>query len=157
MKDLFAIEQTVLDLSPEERLSIRKEKSIPLIDAITKRLKEVQSEQSLPRSKLTQAIGYYLGLEKHLKNYTLHPDAHISNNAAERAIRPLTLGRKNWLFMGSEKGGKASAILLSLVQTCRNCNVNPQEYLEDVMRKLLSHNSQKLHELLPHEWAKSRS
>jgi len=56
-----------------------------------------------------------------------------------------------------KKEASASAILLSLVQTCRNCNVNPQEYLEDVMKKLLCHNSQRLHELLPHEWTNSLS
>jgi transposase len=76
---------------------------------------------------------------------------------AERAIRPLAIGRKNWLFMGSEEGGKAAAVLLSLVQSCRAVGVNPREYLEDVMRRLMDHSVQKLNELLPAEWAAIRN
>jgi hypothetical protein len=71
---------------------------------------------------------------------------------AERAIRPLAIGRKNWLFFGSIDGGEAGAIILSLVQTCRGLGINPEEYLEDIFRRLMSHNAQKLHELLPDQW-----
>ncbi len=60
--------------------------------------------------------------------------------------------RKNWLFVGSEDGGKASATLLSLVQTCRNLNINPQEYLEDVLRRIMGHPAQQIKELLPDRW-----
>jgi len=87
-----------------------------------------------------------------LKNYTTNAYARLDNNVAERAIRPLTIGRKNWLFFGSEDGGEAGAILLSLVQTCRGLGINPREYLEDVFRKLMGHNAAKLAELLPDEW-----
>ena len=79
-----------------------------------------------------------------------------SNNVAERAVRPLAIGRKNWLFVGSELGGKAAAIILSLVQSCRAIGINPREYLEDILRRIMGHNSQKLHELLPDHWAKAR-
>ena len=65
--------------------------------------------------------------------------------------------RKNWLFVGSEDGGEAAAVILSLVQTCRGLGVNPREYLEDVMRRLMSHSVNKLNELLPNQWAKSRT
>ncbi len=70
--------------------------------------------------------------------------------------RPLAIGRKNWLFVGNEDGGKASAIVLSLVQTCRGLGINPREYLEDVMRRLMSHNAKKLDELLPDRWLAAR-
>jgi len=93
----------------------------------------------------------------YLKNYTKHPEARLDNNVAERAIRPLALGRKNWLFVGSEEGGEVAAILFSLVQSCKAIGVNPEEYLQDIMRRLMSHSSQKLHELLPDEWAKARA
>jgi transposase len=72
-------------------------------------------------------------------------------------VRPLAIGRKNWLFLGSSDGGEAGAILFSLVQTCRGLGINPREYLEGVMCKIMSHNSQKLHELLPDEWLKNRN
>ena len=67
-------------------------------------------------------------------------------------MRPFAIGRKNWLFAGNEIGGEAAAIILTLVQSCRALGVNPREYLEDVMRRLMAHNSIKLHELLPDQW-----
>lgn len=91
-----------------------------------------------------------------MKNYTLYPYARLDNNVAERAVRPLALGRKNWLFVGNEISGEATAILLSLIQTCRGLGINPREYLEDVMRRLMSHNAQKISELLPDQWAKAQ-
>ena len=80
----------------------------------------------------------------------------MDNNVAERAIRPLALGRKNWLFIGSLESGQATSVLLSLVQTCRGIGVNPNEYLEDIMRRFQSHPSSRLEELLPNVWAKNR-
>ncbi|WP_445083670.1 IS66 family transposase [Candidatus Neptunichlamydia sp. REUL1] len=87
----------------------------------------------------------------YLKNYLSDPEAQIDNNVAERAIRPLAIGRKNWLFVGSEKkrGGGATATLLSLVQTCRNLKINPREYLDDILRRVMSHPASKINELLP--------
>ena len=79
-------------------------------------------------------------------------DARLDNNVAERGIRPLTIGRKNWLFVGSEDGGKASATILSLVQTCRNLGINPQEYLEDVLRRIMRHPAKQIDKLLPDHW-----
>ena len=77
------------------------------------------------------------------------------NNPAERAIRPLAIGRKNWFFVGSKESGEAAATLLSLTQTCRALNINPRVYLEDVCRRMMGHSLKKLHELLPDEWLKA--
>jgi hypothetical protein len=79
------------------------------------------------------------------------------NNVAERALRPLAIGRKNWLFFGSEQGALAGSILLSLVQTCRGLGINPRDYLEDVMKRIMGHSNQKLHELLPDNWQQVRA
>ena len=106
----------------------------------------------MPKSKLHEALGYFCGLIPYLKNYTLHPFVRLDNNVAERAVRPLTIGRKNWLFFGSPDRGEAGAVLLSLVQTCRGLGINPREYLEDILCRFMGHNSQKLHELLPDQW-----
>ena len=100
-------------------------------------------------------MGYFIGLIPYLKNYTNYAYARLDNNVAERAVRPLAIGRKNWLFLGSEEGGEAAAIILSLIQTCRALKINPHEYLEDVMRRLISHPAQKIDELLPGNWIKS--
>jgi len=81
----------------------------------------------------------------------------LDNNVAERAVRLLPIGRKNWLFLESEEGGEAAAIILSLVQTCRAMNINSYEYLEDIIRCIMSHPFQNLNELLPRNWQKLNS
>jgi transposase len=153
---LFMLEKVAWSRSEEERLKIRQEKEVPIIDELITRIKaRLVDGKLLPKSKFREALGYFSSLIPHLKNYTRYAYARLDNNVAERAIRPLAIGRKNWLFVGSENGGKAAAIIFSLVQSCRAAGANPREYLEDVMRRLMSHNSQKLYELLPDQWLKS--
>jgi transposase len=138
-------------------LRIRQEKEVPIIDELIMGIKTRLFEgKILPKSKLKEALGYFMGLNPYLKNYTQHAFARLDNNVAERAVRPLAIGRKNWLFVGSPDGGEAAAIVFSLLQTCRALNINPRDYLEDVMRRLLDHPASKLHELLPDQWAISR-
>jgi len=153
---LFMLEKVAWARSAEEHLQIRQEKEVPIIDELITKIKaRLEDGQLLPKSKFREALGYFYSLIPYLKNYTRYAYARLDNNVAERAIRPLAIGRKNWLFVGSEDGGKAAAILFSLVQSCRAVSVNPREYLEDVMRRLMSHNSQKIHELLPDQWLKT--
>jgi len=157
IKYLFMLEKVAWARSPEKRVAIRLEKEVPIIDELISKIKGRLIEgKILPKSKLREAIGYFCGLIPYLKNYTKSPWARLDNNVAERAMRPLALGRKNWLFFGSVDGGEAGAVILSLVQTCRGLGINPQEYLEDVMRRLMGHSAQKLHELLPDEWAQAK-
>lgn len=154
---LFMLEKVAWAQTPEERLRIRKEKEIPIIDELIGRIKaRLTDGKILPKSKFREALGYFCGLIPYLKNYTEHPFARLDNNVAERAIRPLAIGRKNWLFFGSKDGGEAGAILLSLVQTCRGLGINPREYLEDVFRRIMGYNSQKLEELLPDRWCDAK-
>ncbi len=103
-----------------------------------------------------EGLGDSCGLIPYLKNYTQHPFARLDNNVAERAVRPLAIGRKNWLFFGSPAGGEAGGIIYSLVQTCRGLGVNPREYLEDVGRRLMGHKTCEIDELLPDRWAANR-
>jgi len=157
IKYLFMLERVAWARSPEERLRIRQEKAVPIIDELIEAIKQKLIEGHFPkRSKFRLALGYFVSLIPYLKNYTKHPMARLDNNIAERAIRPLAIGRKNWLFMGSKNGGESAAVLISLVQTCRNLDINPQEYLEDIMRRIMSHSTHKLHELLPDNWLASR-
>lgn len=154
---LFMLERVAWARSPEERLRIRLEKEAPIIDELIEKIKKKSMDgKILPKSKLSKAIGYFCGLIPYIKNYINHPYARLDNNPAERAIRPLAIGRKNWLFFGSEQGGQAAAILLSLIQTCRGLGINPREYLEDVFRRIMSHSAKKLHELLPDQWLRQR-
>lgn len=156
MQQLFELEEDAWIKPPNERLRIRQEIEVPIIDGLTKIIKERLIDGTvLPKSNFREALGYYCSLIPYLKNYTLYPWARLDNNVAERAVRPIALGRKNWLFLGNDEGGEAAAVILSLVQTCRALHVNPRIYLEDVMGKLMDHNSQKLAELLPHNWMKN--
>lgn len=155
---LFMFERIAWTKSPEERLRIRQENEVPIIDKIIAACKErLIKGKLLPKSKLREALGYICGLIPHLKNYTKHAYARLDNHVSERAVRPLAIGRKNWLFVGSDKGGRAAAVILSLIQTCRGLGVNPREYLEDVMRRLMGHSAHKVNELLPDQWAAARS
>src|SRR5690606_19917420 len=152
---LFLFERVAWNRTAEERLKIRQEKEVPIIDELISAVKKKLSEgKVLPKSKLKEALGYLYSLVPYLKNYTKDPWARIDNNVAERAVRPLAIGRKNWLFFGNEEGGKAAAVLLSLVQTCRGLKINPRVYLEDVLRRFMSHPYQRLDELLPQNWKK---
>jgi hypothetical protein len=154
---LFMLEKVAWTRSEEERLHIRREKEEPIIDELITRIRsKLYSGGILPKSKLREALGYFAGLIPYLKTYLSHPYARLDNNVAERAVRPIAIGRKNWLFVGSPEGGEAAAIIFTLVQTCRGLGINPHEYLEDVMRRIMGHNSQKLHELLPDQWARLR-
>lgn len=155
INDLFLLERDAWNISEEERLQIRREKEVPIIDELIFLIKDkLVNGKAMAKSKFKEALGYFCSLIPYLKNYTTHPYARLDNNVAERAVRPLALGRKNWLFLGSEEGGEAAAVLLSLVQTCRSLNVNPREYLEDVMRRIQSHCFQRIEELLPDRWIK---
>lgn len=156
MKYLFMLERIAWSRSEEERLKIRKEQEVPIIDELISAIKNrLVNGSILPQSKFKEALGYFMGLIPFLKNYIHYPFARLDNNVAERAVRPLAIGRKNWLFFGSEEGGEAAAIILSLIQTCRALNINPRVYLEDVMVRLMSHCSTKLDELLPEKWIKA--
>jgi transposase len=158
IQQLFAIEEIAWTLAPIERVQLRQTEALPIIEALIDRIKKRLIEGIvLPKSKFKEALGYFCSLIPYLKNYTQYPSARLDNNPAERAIRPLAIGRKNWLFLGSEKSGEAAATLYSLVQTCRALNINPRTYLEDVCRRIMGHSAQKLYELLPDEWLKGQT
>lgn len=158
IKYLFMFERVAWNRTENERLWIRQNKELPIINELISLVKDKLIEgKILAKSKFKEALGYFCSLIPYLKNYIEHPYARLDNNVAERAVRPLVMGRKNWLFLGNEEGGEAAAVILSLVQTCRSLGINPREYLEDIMRRLMSHNSQKLEELLPDNWLKAKS
>jgi transposase len=157
IQKLFQIEEAAWAASSEERLKVRQTQETLLIDELIDKIKpKLHDGKVLPKSKLREALGYFCSLIPYMKNYTLYPNARLDNNVAERAIRPLAIGRKNWLFFGSREGGDAAAVLLSLVQTCRGLQVNPREYLEDLFRRFMGHPANRLEELLPDRWALGR-
>ena len=152
---LFMFERIAWLSNSEKRLEIRQKHEKPIVDQIFKALKvKVTDSTLLPKSKLATAIGYMLNYERNFRLYLSDPNIRMENNTAERALRKVVIGRKNWLFFGSRRGGEAAAVMYSLVQTCRVMQINPLEYLTDIFKRLMAHPSNKLHELLPDQWAK---
>jgi transposase len=148
---LYKIEAECAELRPEPRHQIRQERSRPLMDNLFIRIEELKA-QTIPSEPLRKAVDYALNqrqaLYRYLEDGRLKPD----NNIAENAIRPLALGRKNWLFAASERGARATALFLGLIQSCKACRVNPWEYLDDLLRRIMSHPINRLRELLPDQW-----
>ena len=156
MRQLFLVERHVSAMTADERLRIRIDFEAPIVEALFAEVLAYR-QKLLPSSALGKACDYLLSHRKNFERYLADPDLRMDNNPAERGLRKLVLGRKNFVFVGSDRGGEAMAGLYSLVQTCRAMEINPLEYLEDVMRRILDHNSQKLHELLPDQWACARA
>jgi hypothetical protein len=158
IRHLFMLERVAWARSPEERLRIRQQIEKPVLTELTQLVKErILAGGLLPKSNFAKALNYYMGLAPYLPNYLGNADARLDNNVAERGLRPLTIGRKNWLFVGSEDSGRSAATILSLVQTCRHLGINPQEYLEDVLRRIMNHPAKRIHELLPDLWLAAKN
>jgi transposase len=114
------LERVAWARSPEERLRIRQGKEVPIIDELIEKVKaKLIDGKILPKSKLKEAMGYFCSLIPYLKNYTKDAFARLDNNVAERAIRPLAIGRKNWLFFGSPDGGEAGVESMYMVPSFR--------------------------------------
>lgn len=153
---LYAVEESVRGLSDEERYRGRLTRSKPIIDRIQEeqgRLKAI----CLPKSPLGEALGYmqrqWNALVRFLDDGRLLPD----NNNAERQLRTVALGRKNWLFAGSLAGAKRAAILYSLVQCCRLAGIDCWIYFRDVLLQVATLPHQRIHELAPDRWAEARA
>jgi hypothetical protein len=103
----------------------------------------------LPKSSIGQAITYTLGLWNRLTRYVQNGQVEIDNNLIENSIRPVALGRKNYMFAGSHEAAQQAAMIYSFLGTCKINNVEPYQWLRDVLKKLPDHSIQKLEELLP--------
>ena len=150
---LYRLERSV-ESGPEHddtRLRMRREQALPQLEAILERLK-AWSGPTPPKTPLGKAVSYAIDNWPFLIRYVEDPRRPLDNNPAEQTIRPVALGRKNWLFMGSERGGRAAAVYMTLVATCKRAQVNPFDYLRDVFARLMAHSTHKLDDLLPGNW-----
>jgi len=138
------------------RQSIRQEKSLPLLNKIAKDLRAADA-QYLPQSLTSKAITYTLALWERLLVYTRHGHMEIDNNLIENAIRPTAVGKKNWLFFGSKEAGQTSAIIYSLLESCRMLGINPQEYLRDVLPRLPTMTNHTARQFTPSKWKAARN
>ena len=149
---LFDIERSINGLPAEQRLAVRQEQSAPLVAALEAWMREERRKLSR-HSDVAGAIDYML---KRWASFTRFLDDGricLTNNAAERALRGLALGRKAWLFAGSDRGGQRAALLYSLIVTAKLNDVDPQAWLADVLARIAEHPANRLDELLPWNWA----
>ena len=149
--DLFAVETTIQGRSPAERQRARAERSTPILDALKAYLEATLARVS-GKSPLAKAIRYATSRWEALTRFVADGRLELSNNAAERAIRPLTLGRRNYLFAGSDAGGRRAATFYTLITTARLNGVDPQAWLTDVISRIADHPMSRLNELLPWTW-----
>jgi transposase len=145
------VETPCADMKSEERRLFRQEHAAPLLAGIFEKL-EALRPQTTPSEPLRKAIDYALNQRKALCRYLEDGRLRPDNNLAENAMRPVALGRKNWLFVGSERGGRAAALFMSLVRSCKDRGINPWEYFDDMLRRIMSHPVNRLRELLPDQW-----
>jgi transposase len=156
-KKLYAVEDKIKELSLLEKCNIRQVQSLPVFKEFKNWLESITEAQALPKSPIRQAINYCLKNWDALIRYTSDGELSIDNNAAERLMKPIALGRKNWLFFGSDKGGKTAAVLFSMTQSAKRHRLNMFAYIEDVLKRLPGQPVSKLHELLPDLWAKQQT
>jgi len=149
--ELYKIEKRIKNDSPEERLRVRNKEARRWLARILLWLRKNKGI-FLPQSPINKAIAHALKIRRSLTRYTKDGRLPIDNNLAENGIRPIALGRKNWLFLGSETGGQTAAILMTFCTTCRKLKINTWEYLADVLRRINTHPMSKIDELLPDHW-----
>jgi len=147
---LFSLENKWKDLSPEERHKKRQEEAQPLAEAF---FRWANSVHALPKSALGKALNYALEQKPWLMNVYLDGRLELSNNRAERSIRPFVIGRKNWLFSSSQKGAKSSSVIYSIIETAKENGLKPFEYLEYLFTMMPNTTTAAIDSLLP--WAEN--
>lgn len=138
IRRLYEVERQARDLDAAARRALRQSESGPVLTQLKAWLDE-QSPSVLPKSPLGVAIGYALSQWTALTRYLEDGILDIDNNAAERALRRVAVGRKNWMFAGSDEGGRRAAVIYSLVASCARLKINPYDYLRDVLERLPTH------------------
>jgi transposase len=144
-------EAKMMGLAGAARKTLRQTKSLPILADIKIYL-ERERATVLPKSPEGTAISYTLSNWEALVRYCDDGDLEIDNNGAERSLRGIAVGRRNWTFLGSDNGGRTAAILTSITASCKRLGVDPFEYLRDVFQRISTHPRSRLHELLPNEW-----
>ncbi len=148
---LFAIEREINGVTPEGRVRVRNERSRPLVVALETWLRGQRARLS-GRSDTAKAIDYSLKRWTPLTRFLDDGRLCMSNNAAERALRGIAVGRHNWTFMGSDEGGRRAAAIYALIETAKLNDIDPRAWLADVLARLPDHPAKRIRELLPWNW-----
>jgi transposase len=153
LRKLYLIERHAREhkLDAAQRKALRQEKSAPILAALKPRL-EMQRDQCLPQSPLGKAVKYVLAEWTPLMRYLEDGRVEIDNNLTENAIRPSAVGKKNWMFIGHPEAGWRSAVIYSVIVSCRRVGIDPWEYMPDVLRRLPSMKQSEVASILPARW-----
>lgn len=156
MKILYAVEDEARqkNMDHHQRRALREEKTIPVLQELHTWLKD-NLMHTTPQSLIGKAFAYSLRRWDKLCLYTTDGKLEIDNNLIENAIRPVALGRKNYLFAGSHDSAQRAAVVYSILASCKIANINPVEYLTDVLSKIADHPINTIDELLPERWGKA--
>ena len=152
---LFAIEREINGLAPQQRVGVRTERSRPLIIELESWLREQRARVS-KNSDTGKAIDYSLKRWAALTRFLDDGRLCMSNNAAERELRAIAVGRRNWTFAGSDEGGRRAAAIYTLIETAKLNDVDPQAWLADVLARLPDHPAKRIDDLLPWNWQVER-
>jgi len=148
---IFDIEREINGRSIDQRVAVRRDRVAPLVSELEIWMRQEYGKLSR-HSDVAKAMNYMLSRWQAFTRFLDDGRICITNNAAERALRGIALGRKSWLFAGSDRGGERAAVIYTLIQTARLNDVNPQAWLADVLARINDHNVQKLDQLLPWNW-----
>jgi transposase len=153
---IFDIEREINGRSIDQRVAVRRERVAPLVAELETWMRQEYGKLSR-HSDVAKAMNYMLSRWQTFTRFLDDGRICITNNAAERALRGIALGRKSWLFAGSDRGGERAAVIYTLIQTARLNEVDPQAWLADVLARINDHNVQKLDQLLPWHWKNERA
>ncbi len=148
---IFEIERAINGKPAAERLAVRQEHSAPLVADLEIWMRTERAKLSR-HNDVAKAMDYMLARWASFSRFLSDGRICVSNNAAERAIRSLALGRRNWLFAGSDRGGQRAAMVYSLITTAKMNGIDPQAWLADVLDRIANHPAHRLDELMPWNW-----
>jgi transposase len=156
-RQLYELERAAKEnhFDDAQRLQMRQDLALPILEKFHAWL-VAEHARGLPKSPLTEALGYALNNWSALIRYTEAGFLEIDNNVAEREMKRIAIGRKNWLFVGSAKGGQTAAVLFSFTSTCHRLGIDPWAYLQDVLTRLPTTPAEQLAALLPDRWQAAR-
>jgi hypothetical protein len=152
---LYVLEKRIKEenLAHQDKKSFRQKHSLPLVEEIFSQLRQASLQYILlPSNPMSEAVNYALKREQHLRVFLQDPAVPLDTNELERQIRPVAIGRKNWLFCWTEIGAKYAGIFHSILATCRMHGINPYTYLVDVLQRIQSHPAREVHLLTPRLW-----
>jgi transposase len=149
--ELFAIEREINGLTADKRRAVRQERSKPLVEELERWLRAERRKLS-SKNPLAKAMAYSLNRWSTFTRFLDDGRICMTNNAAERAVRGVAVGRRNWTFCGSDAGGERAAVIFTLIETAKLCDVDPRAWLADVLARIADHPANRIDDLLPWHW-----